>query len=101
MLGRVELKKVIGSHTFVGLVGPDRPESLIQHETKLYLIDHVRLSEELFYQLGLRQFGRLGKLQLDPAPRVEQLISLAVACEAPEEEVVGLSEQQITQVRSP
>lgn len=35
-------------------------------------------SEELFYQLGLRQFGNLGQFKLDPPAPIDQLLSLAV-----------------------
>lgn len=92
-----ELQKVINNHTFVGVVGPDRPESLIQHETKLFLLNHVHLAEELFYQLGLRQFGRIGQMVLQPAPNLDDLIAVAVSCEADAEEQTGLSAAVITQ----
>lgn len=35
-------------------------------------------SEELFYQLGLRQFGRLNSIKLVPAASIRQLVRLAV-----------------------
>lgn len=37
--------------------------------------------EELFYQLGLRQFGNLRRIKLDPPPPIKTLISLAVDVE--------------------
>lgn len=33
--------------------------------------------DEHFYQLGLRQFGALGRLQLEPAPQLQDLLRLA------------------------
>ena len=38
-------------------------------------------SEELFYQLGLRQFGNFHRLELEPPPSVKTLIRLAVRAE--------------------
>lgn len=35
-------------------------------------------SEELFYQLGLRQFGNFNFLKLSPPPSVHDLVHLAV-----------------------
>ena len=35
-------------------------------------------SEELFYQLALRQFGDMARLRLDPPPLVRTLVALAV-----------------------
>lgn len=36
------------------------------------------LREELFYQLGLRQFGNFSRIRLDPPPSLRKLIALAV-----------------------
>ena len=38
-------------------------------------------SEELFYQLGLRQFNSFAKFRLEPAPPLEKLLSIAVDAE--------------------
>lgn len=53
----------------------------MQHGTRLYLLNHGALSAELFYQLGLRQFGDLPRIRLDPAPELRTLIALAVDAE--------------------
>lgn len=34
--------------------------------------------QELFYQLGLRQFGRFSRINLTPPPSLEKLVRLAV-----------------------
>lgn len=39
---------------------------------------HTGRSEELFYQLGLRQFGNFNFLKLAPPPPVHDLVHLAV-----------------------
>lgn len=88
----------MSDHTFVGLVGADRPEALLQHHTKLYMVNYVHLGEELFYQLGLRQFGRLGKITLQPAPAIEELLRLAVSNEAEARAGLPLSENDIVLV---
>jgi DNA mismatch repair protein MLH1 len=74
--------------------------SLIQHSTKLFLINHASLgwvfisvttqkradrmwsSDEHFYQLGLRQFGAFDRLRLEPAPDLKELLMLAAGDES-------------------
>ncbi|KAL6300791.1 DNA binding protein [Sparassis latifolia] len=75
------LTEIIEKHTFVGIVDLDRCLSLIQHSTKLYLVNHGALAEELFYQLGLRQFGNYSRIRLDPPPDLRTLVALAVDVE--------------------
>ena len=55
--------------------------SLVQHGTRLYLLNHGALALELFYQLGLRQFGNLSRIRLTPAPALRMLVALAVDTE--------------------
>ncbi|KIL63542.1 hypothetical protein M378DRAFT_164437 [Amanita muscaria Koide BX008] len=75
------LSEMMEKHTFVGIVSLDHCLSLIQHSTKLYLVNHARLAEELFYQLGLRQFGDISRLKLEPPPSLRSLIEIAVQAE--------------------
>lgn len=42
---------------------------------RLYLAD---ISDEHFYQLGLRQFGTFDRMRLEPAPSLRDLLTLAV-----------------------
>ncbi|MFT7816357.1 DNA mismatch repair protein Mlh1 isoform X2 [Arapaima gigas] len=61
------LQELLQNHTFVGCVTPQW--SLVQHHTKLYLLDVTRLSQELFYQILMYDFGNFGVLRLSsPAP---------------------------------
>ncbi|EJT96510.1 DNA mismatch repair protein MutL [Dacryopinax primogenitus] len=76
------LAEIIVEHTYVGIASMNLCLSLVQSSTKLFLINHAALSEELFYQLGLMQFGNIGKLTLEPAPSLEELVRLAVDAEA-------------------
>uniref|UniRef100_H2ZDT6 DNA mismatch repair protein S5 domain-containing protein n=1 Tax=Ciona savignyi TaxID=51511 RepID=H2ZDT6_CIOSA len=57
-----ELCKVLHDHTFVGCVEPEL--ALIQHETKLHLVNTGNLSEELFYQTLLKDFGNFAIYRL-------------------------------------
>ncbi|KAK7042995.1 DNA mismatch repair protein Mlh1 [Paramarasmius palmivorus] len=72
------LSEILEKHTFVGIADLDRCLSLIQYSTKLYLVNHGALGEEVFYQLGLRQFGDMSRMKLDPPPPVRKLIEIAV-----------------------
>ncbi|KAI0694214.1 DNA binding protein [Cytidiella melzeri] len=76
-----DLAEIIQKHVFVGIVDLGRCLSLIQHSKKLYLINHGALCEELFYQLGLIQFGNFNRIKLEPAPSLRKLIKLAVDAE--------------------
>ena len=61
----------------------DAHRSLIQHGTKLSMVNHLLLSRELFSQLALRQFGEVDYLEFDPSYPVVDLIAAHLeACEA-------------------
>jgi len=53
--------------------------------------------EELFYQLGLRQFGNFPRLKLDPPAPLRPLITLAVDAEE-NTDLSKLSKPQIVDV---
>lgn len=74
------------AHTFVGVIDLFSGRSMLQHGTKLFLVDHNALAEELFYQLGLRQFTAIGRLKLKPAPSVRELLEIAIENEQGAEE---------------
>ncbi|KAL0571895.1 DNA mismatch repair protein Mlh1 [Marasmius crinis-equi] len=90
------LTEILEKHTFVGIVDLDRCLSLVQHSTKLYLVNHGALAAELFYQLGLRQFGDMSRLKLDPPPPLRKLIEIAVEAEETEGHTM-LSKPQIVE----
>ncbi|KAM3605726.1 uncharacterized protein V6R79_003716 [Siganus canaliculatus] len=61
------LQEMLQNHSFVGSVNPQW--TLIQHHTKLYLLNTTVLSQELFYQILIYDFGNFGVLRLStPAP---------------------------------
>ncbi|XP_070311490.1 DNA mismatch repair protein Mlh1 isoform X1 [Odocoileus virginianus] len=74
------LREMLHNHSFVGCVNPQW--ALAQHQTKLYLLNTTRLSEELFYQILIYDFANFGVLRLsEPAP----LFDLAMlALDSPE-----------------
>ncbi|KAI9432999.1 DNA mismatch repair protein MutL [Lactarius indigo] len=76
-----ELTEILQKHVFVGVVDLVCELSVVQVSTKLYLVNHGALAEELFYQLGLRQFGNFARLKLDPPAPLSPLIKLAVDAE--------------------
>lgn len=57
-----ELTSLLRDHTFVGSIDPEL--ALLQHQTKLYLVNTTALSLEMFYQIMLRDFGNFGMLRL-------------------------------------
>ncbi|KAM6916181.1 DNA mismatch repair protein Mlh1 [Xenentodon cancila] len=61
------LQEMLQNHSFVGCVNPQW--TLIQHQTKLYLLNATKLSQDLFYQILIYDFGNFGVLRLStPAP---------------------------------
>ncbi|XP_034754113.1 DNA mismatch repair protein Mlh1 [Etheostoma cragini] len=61
------LQEMLQDHSFVGCVNPQW--TLVQHHTKLYLLNTTKLSQELFYQILIYDFGNFGVLRLStPAP---------------------------------
>uniref|UniRef100_A0A3P9K8L0 DNA mismatch repair protein MLH1 n=1 Tax=Oryzias latipes TaxID=8090 RepID=A0A3P9K8L0_ORYLA len=61
-----KLQEMLQKHSFVGCIDPQW--TLIQHHTKLYLMNTTKL-QELFYQILIYDFGNLGVLRLStPAP---------------------------------
>ncbi|XP_041367878.1 DNA mismatch repair protein Mlh1-like [Gigantopelta aegis] len=61
------LRELVQNHTFVGCVSEEY--ALVQHQTKLYLVNTTKLSRELFYQIMMYDFGNFGILRLsEPAP---------------------------------
>ncbi|KAM5314041.1 DNA mismatch repair protein Mlh1 isoform 1-T1 [Glossophaga mutica] len=78
--GHETLQEMLHNHSFVGCVNPQW--ALAQHQTKLYLLNTTKLSEELFYQILIYDFANFGVLRLsEPAP----LFDLAMlALDSPE-----------------
>ncbi|XP_054847024.1 DNA mismatch repair protein Mlh1 isoform X2 [Eublepharis macularius] len=61
------LQEMLRNHSFVGCVNPQW--ALAQYQTKLYLLNTTKLSQEMFYQILVYDFGNFGVLRLsEPAP---------------------------------
>ncbi|GLT32860.1 hypothetical protein SLA2020_074940 [Shorea laevis] len=70
------LLDIVRQCTYVGMA--DDVFALLQHNTRLYLVDVVNLSKELMYQQVLRRFSHFNAIQLsEPAP-LPELITLAL-----------------------
>ncbi|KAJ1729739.1 DNA mismatch repair protein [Coemansia biformis] len=73
----VELTQILNEHTFVGFV--DDRRALIQHQTRLYMVDFCKLSDHLFYHRCLFDFMNYGRLVLQPAPSIHELALIAAS----------------------
>ncbi|KAJ2810191.1 DNA mismatch repair protein, partial [Coemansia furcata] len=70
-----ELTQILSEHTFVGFV--DNRRALIQHQTRLYMIDYCKISYHLMYHRCLFDFMNYGRLVLQPPPSVYDLALVA------------------------
>jgi len=71
-----EIEAVLKNHTFVGVV--DCHFSLVQHGTRLLLVDHAHLLRDLHYQLVLRRFAELDVYQLAAPVDLESYLTAAL-----------------------
>ncbi|KAF8660765.1 hypothetical protein AX16_001559 [Volvariella volvacea WC 439] len=89
------LTEILEKHVFVGIVDLEKTLSLIQYSTNLYLVNHASLAKELFYQLGLRQFGDFSRIRLEPPPSLRDLIEIAVNAQGESIKNTSLTKSQI------
>ncbi|KAK5078344.1 DNA mismatch repair protein Mlh1 [Lithohypha guttulata] len=61
------LTEVFASLTYIGLVDPFRRLAAMQSGVNLYLVDYGMIANELFYQIGITDFGNFGAIQLRPS----------------------------------
>uniref|UniRef100_H3D6E2 DNA mismatch repair protein MLH1 n=1 Tax=Tetraodon nigroviridis TaxID=99883 RepID=H3D6E2_TETNG len=73
------LQEMLQNHSFVGCINPQW--TLIQYRTKLYLLNTTNLSQELFYQILIYDFGNFGILRLSGTPPLYDLAMLALDSE--------------------
>ncbi|XP_021924732.1 DNA mismatch repair protein Mlh1 isoform X2 [Zootermopsis nevadensis] len=99
----VGLRELLKNSTFVGCVSPK--QALVQHETRLYLCNTARLSEELFYQTMLYDFANFGMIKFaNPLP-IHEMALMALddpACgwtevDGPKNELARSIEEVLTQ----
>ena len=72
-----ELTEIFKSYSFVGIVDERRRLAAIQSGVKLYLVDYGRACFELFYQLGLNNFGNFGTIRFSPPLDLRPLLRMA------------------------
>lgn len=72
------LTEVFASLTYVGLVDSTRRLAALQSGVKLFLVDYGMTANEFFYQVGLTDFGNFGLIQLQPPPKLRDLLDMAV-----------------------
>ncbi len=78
LMARVETKghegllELMREHVFVGCTSETL--ALVQHGTKLFLIDLPATTKEAFYQACLRRFGDHDRIALDPPAPVHTLV---------------------------
>ncbi len=84
-----DLSEILKNHVYVGMA--DEKHALVQHKTKLFLINVKTMSKDMFYQQTLRKFGRLPKLRFAEPLSLEPLVLLALQ----EEERKGNYEEDV------
>ncbi|XP_053570432.1 DNA mismatch repair protein Mlh1 [Bombina bombina] len=70
------LQDMLRNHSFVGCVSPQW--ALAQYQTKLYLLNTTKLSQELFYQILVYDFGNFGIMRLSESAPLYDLAMLAL-----------------------
>ncbi|KAK9367181.1 histidine kinase-like ATPase [Lipomyces kononenkoae] len=97
------LTDIFANHTFVGIVDENKRLAAIQCDVKLYLVDYGAVSYEMFYQIGLSDFGNFGVIQLAPALSISSLLKIAVAdgdqISETQESEIGRIVDQLTSMR--
>ena len=70
------LKNLLEDHKFVGCA--NKSSALVQHLTRLYLVNTEKLSQELFYQILMFKFGNFGYIELSSPAPIYELVMLAL-----------------------
>ncbi|KAI5711781.1 hypothetical protein M8J76_014772 [Diaphorina citri] len=71
-----QLCEVFRKLSFVGCATPCM--CLIQHETKLYIVNVTYVLEELFYQLMLHDFGNFGVFRFENPVSIKELLLISL-----------------------
>ncbi|KAG0356514.1 DNA mismatch repair protein [Podila minutissima] len=74
--GHPVLTPIFANHTFVGIL--DNQRGLIQNELALYLVHFEAVSEELFYQICLRDFSNFGFIRLSTPAPIKDMVLMAL-----------------------
>ena len=71
-----DMTAIFSELVWVGVVDYHERLAMIQHLTKLYLVDYGAVAFELFYQIGLSEFGNFGAISLTPPISIRELLEL-------------------------
>ncbi|KAL7269136.1 DNA mismatch repair protein Mlh1 [Rhizina undulata] len=82
-----DLSELFRNHTFIGVVDDARRLAAVQHGVRLYLVDYARVAFELFYQIGLSDFGNFGAIRFNPPLPVKDILEVAAKEERDKEKV--------------
>jgi DNA mismatch repair protein MLH1 len=74
--GHSQLAEVLRQHTYIGVA--DERRIMLQHQTKLYLLDVTVLSRDMFFQQVFRRFGGFDCLRLSEPASLEELALLGL-----------------------
>ena len=74
--GHSQLAELFRQHTYIGVA--DERRIMLQHLTKLYLMDITVLSRDMFFQQIFRRFGSFDHLRLSNPASLEELALLAM-----------------------
>jgi len=74
--GHKGLQEVFQNHTWVGCV--DTTWALIQHQTKLYLLNVPTISKAFMYERVFKGFSNHPKMSLSSSPRLKDLLLIAL-----------------------
>jgi DNA mismatch repair protein MLH1 len=72
-----EMEAILKNNTFVGIV--DCYYSLVQHGTKLHLVDHSHLLRDMYYQLALRKFAEMDYYRLSSVVPLDAFLHAALS----------------------
>lgn len=72
------LTAVFADHTYIGVVDFDRRLAAFQQGVRMFVVDYGVLSQELFYQACLADFGNFGTLTLEAETEAEEEEGLSV-----------------------
>ena len=76
-----ELGQTLFSHVYVGIVDFSRRIVAIQSGIRLLLVDYGMLANELFYQIGLADFGNFGSFRFDPPLSLKEMLRIGTEIE--------------------
>ena len=76
-----ELGQTLFRHVYVGVVDFPRRIVAIQSGIRLLLVDYGMLANELFYQIGLADFGNFGSFRFDPPLSLKEMLRIGTEIE--------------------